>query len=62
MKNETKKFKIVIPDKKKDTIIQTIRFSGMDYDIIQDLSIKYGISFNYIVNEMIKYAIKNMED
>ena len=57
------KFKLVIPDKKKkDTIIQTIRFSGMDYDIIQELAIKYGVSFNYIVNEMIKYAIKNMED
>lgn len=55
------KFKIVIPDKrKKDTIVQTIRFSGNDYDIIQDLAVKYNLSFNYIVNEMIKYAIKNM--
>ena len=57
------KFKIVIPNKKKkDTIIQTIRFSGTDYDTIQELAIKYGVSFNYIVNEMIKYAIKNMEE
>lgn len=57
------KFKIVIPDKKKkDTIIQTIRFSGEDYDVLQELAIKYGVSFNFIVNEMIKYAIKNMED
>lgn len=57
------KFKIVVPDKKKkDTIIQTIRFSGEDYDIIQELAIKYGVSFNYIVNEMIKYAIKNMDN
>lgn len=57
------KFKIVVPDKKKkDTIIQTIRFSGEDYDVVQELAIKYGVSFNFIVNEMIKYAIKNMED
>ena len=57
------KFKLVIPDKKKkETIIQTIRFSGEDYDVLQELAIKYGVSFNFIVNEMIKYAIKNMED
>lgn len=57
------KFKIVVPNKrKKDTITQTIRFSGEDYDKIQELAIKYNVSFNYIVNQMIKYAIENMEE
>ena len=56
-------FEIKVPTKKKkDTLTQTIRFSGNDYDIIQELSIKYNVSFNYIVNEMIKYALKNMEE
>lgn len=57
------KFKIDIPNKtKKDTLTQTIRFEGIDYDFITDLAIKYNVSFNYIVNQMIKFAIKNMEE
>ena len=57
------KFKVIVHNKtKKDTITQTIRFDGKDFDMIMDLSIKYNVSFNYIVNQMIKYAIKNMED
>ena len=57
------KFKIVVPDKKKkDTITQTIRFSGEDYDKIQELVIKYNVSLNYIVNQMIKYALEHMEE
>lgn len=57
------KFKVIVPNKtKKDTITQTIRFDGKDFDMIMDLSIKYNVSFNYIVNQMIKFAIKNMED
>ena len=56
-------FEIKVPTKKKkDTLTQTIRFSGDDYDIIQELAEKYDLSFNYIVNQMIKYAIENMKE
>ena len=44
-----------------NTLCRTIRFDGVDYTIIEELTIKTGHSFNYIVNQMIKYAIKNME-
>ncbi len=50
------------PKKNIDTIVQTIRFNGDSYNKIYDLSIKYNVSFNYIVNQMIKYAIDNMEE
>lgn len=44
-----------------NTLCRTIRFDGVDYTIIEELAIKTGHSFNYIVKQMIKYAIKNME-
>lgn len=56
------KFKIKLPTGNKDTLTRTIRFDGYSYDMIELLANKYNVSFNYIVNEMIKYALKNMEE
>lgn len=56
------KFKIKVPTGNKDTLTRTIRFDGYSYDMIELLANKYNVSFNYIVNEMIKYALKNMEE
>lgn len=47
--------------KGKDTITRTIRFSGSDYDKICEIAEKYNISFNNVVNQLISFAIKNLD-
>lgn len=47
--------------KSKDTITRTIRFSGSDYDKICEIAEKYNISFNNVVNQLISFAIKNLD-
>lgn len=44
-----------------DKVQFSIRIDENDFDIIEKLSKKSKKSYNYIVNEMIKYAIKNMD-
>lgn len=39
----------------------SIRVDEDDFDIIHKLSIKNKKSYNYIINAMIKYSIKNMD-
>ena len=47
--------------KKKDTILQTIRFSGELYDKIQKLSLGTGASFNLIVNTILNQVIDDIK-
>ncbi|MBQ8379806.1 MAG: hypothetical protein IJX34_03215 [Clostridia bacterium] len=49
-------------NKKKDTITRTIRLSGEVYDKIFKLADKNNITFNNVVNQLIEYALKNVEE
>jgi predicted DNA-binding protein len=53
-------FKIKNKQKRKNTIVQTIRFSGDSYDKLQELAYENGISFNNLVNQIIEYVLKEM--
>ena len=44
-----------------DKIQFSIRVDENNFNIIEKLSKKSKKSFNYIINEMIKYAIDNMD-
>ncbi len=44
-----------------DKVQFSIRVDENDFNIIEKLSKKSKKSYNYIVNEMIKYAISNMD-
>lgn len=48
--------------KSEDTITRTIRFSGKAYDEITDLAEKENVSFNYIVNQLIEFGLKVLEE
>ena len=56
--------KLVIKKKQKskDTIIRTIRLSGSSFDMITDLAEENDVSFNYIVNQIIEYGLKVLEE
>mgnify|MGYP006327453771 FL=1 len=49
-------------NKKKDTITRTIRLSGEVYDKIFKLVDKNNITVNNAVNQLIEYALKNVEE
>lgn len=48
--------------KSQDTITRTIRFSGKAYDKITDLAEQEDLSFNYIVNQIIEYGLKVIDE
>ena len=56
--------KLIIKKKQKssDTITRTIRFSGSAYDKITDLAEEENVSFNYIVNQIIEYGLKVLDE
>lgn len=56
------KLKIVKEIKSKDTITRTIRISGDTYDKISELADKNGIKFNNVANQLIEYALKNLDE
>lgn len=56
------KLKIVVSNKTKDSIARTIRMSGDTFDKITFLSEKNGISFNNVVNQLIEYSLKNLDE
>ena len=55
------KLKIVPNEKSKDTITRTIRISGETYDKINALADKNKLSFNAVINQIIEYGLKNIE-
>ncbi|MGN1012584.1 MAG: hypothetical protein ACI4ON_01980 [Clostridia bacterium] len=48
--------------KLKDSITHTIRMSGSAFDKIQLIAEKNNISFNKVVNQLIEYGLKNMNE
>lgn len=57
-----KKLKIKNDIKRNDTITRTIRVSGTTFDQITALAEKNKISFNSVVNQILEYGLKNIED
>ena len=56
------KLKITGNQRGNDTITRTIRMSGVNFDKISELAEKNGISFNSVVNQIIEYGLKNIEE
>lgn len=57
-----KKLKIKKRSKNNDTITRTIRMNGTTFDRINDLAEKNSLSFNNVINQLIDYALNNLED
>lgn len=56
------KLKIENNSKSNDTITRTIRMSGNTFDKINELAEKNNLSFNSVINQIIEYGLKNLED
>lgn len=56
--------KLQIKKNKKgvDTITRTIRINGHTFDKITAIAEKNNISFNNVINQIIEYGLKNMEE
>ncbi len=48
--------------KNNDTVTRTIRISGKTFDKINELAEKNQLSFNSVVNQIIEFGLKNLED
>ena len=48
--------------KENDTVTRTIRISGETFDKISDLAEKNELSFNSVVNQIIEFGLKNLEE
>lgn len=56
------KLKIVKEQKGNNTVTRTIRISGTAFDKIFELAEKNDISFNSVVNQIIEFGLKNIEE
>jgi len=56
------KLRIENNSKTNDTITRTIRISGNTFDKINALAEKNNLSFNSVINQIIEYGLKNLED
>ncbi len=56
------KLKIVKEQKGNDTVTRTIRISGTTFDKINTLAEKNQISFNSVINQIIEYGLKNLDE
>ena len=56
------KLKIVKEQKGNDTVTRTIRISGTTFDKINELAEKNEISFNSVINQIIEFGLKNLEE
>ncbi len=56
------KLKIKKPQKSSDTVTRTIRMNGKTFDKISELAEKNALSFNNVINQIIEYRLKNLEN
>lgn len=56
------KLKIKKEQKGENTVTRTIRISGDAFDKITELAEKNDLSFNNVINQIIEYGLKNLED
>ncbi len=55
-------FKIPAKGKDRDSISRTIRFRGETYDKLMDIAASKKISFNFLVNEALIFALNHLEE
>lgn len=48
--------------KNNDTVTRTIRIIGTTFDKINELAEKNEISFNSVINQIIEFGLKNLEE
>lgn len=48
--------------KGNNTVTRTIRISGETFTKIEELAEKNGISFNNVINQIIEFGLKNLEE
>lgn len=56
------KLKIQKSIKTNDSVTRTIRISGSTFDKIGDLAARNDISFNCVINQIIEFGLKNIEE
>ena len=56
------KLKIKKEQKGENTVTRTIRINGDTFDKITELAEKNDLSFNNVINQIIEYGLKNLED
>ena len=56
------KLKIEKNSKTNDSVTRTIRISGKTFDKISDLATQNQISFNCVVNQIIEFGLKNLDE
>lgn len=56
------KLKIKKPQKSSDTVTRTIRMNVKTFDKISELAEKNALSFNNVINQIIEYRLKNLEN
>lgn len=47
---------------RKDSITRTIRISGKSFDKISQIAEENDISFNNVINQIIEFGLKHVED
>lgn len=60
--DENEKIKNWKSKKSNNTVTRTIRISGETFDKISDLAEKNELSFNSVVNQIIEFGLKNLEE
>ena len=48
--------------KTNDSVTRTIRISGTTFDKINELALKNEISFNCVINQIIEFGIKHIDE
>ena len=56
------KLKIEKSSKANDTVTRTIRISGKTFDKINKMEEKNDLSFNSVINQIIEYGLKNLDE
>lgn len=56
------KLEIEKSSKTSNSVTRTIRISGITFDKITELAEKHEISFNCVVNQIIEYGLKNINE
>lgn len=56
------KLKIGKSLKTNDSVTRTIRISGSTFDKIGELAAQNNISFNCVINQIIEFGLKNLEE
>lgn len=56
------KLKIEKSAKANDSVTRTIRISGSTFDKISELAAEHEISFNCVINQIIEFGMKHLDE